>query len=86
MLLSSYSASAQIPERPVACVPATPGVEGASAAARAGAVGCLAKDIDPRRLPQVVGAVAVGQAAFPRRLLPALFASGQAGRPERLGI
>jgi DNA-binding NarL/FixJ family response regulator len=67
---------------------ATPDEEGAIAAARAGADGYLAKDIDPRRLPQVVRAVAVGQAAYPRRLIRGLLrAVRQAGRsaqePER---
>ena len=44
-------------------ITATPDEEGALAAARAGAEGYLDKDVDPRRLPQVVKAVAAGQAA-----------------------
>jgi DNA-binding NarL/FixJ family response regulator len=50
----------------------TPDEEGAIAAARAGADGYLAKDVDPRRLPYVVKAVAAGQAAYPRRLMRGL--------------
>ena len=59
-----------LPSVKVVLMTATPDEEGALAAARAGAEGYLDKDVDPRRLPQVVKAVAAGQAAYPRRLTP----------------
>jgi DNA-binding NarL/FixJ family response regulator len=39
------------------------------AAARAGVDGYPAKDIDPRRLPDVLRAVVQGETTYPRRLL-----------------
>jgi DNA-binding NarL/FixJ family response regulator len=36
---------------------------------RVGADGYLAKDVNPRRLPQIVRAVADGETAYPRRLV-----------------
>ncbi len=69
----------------VVLMTATPGEAGAVAAARAGVDGYLAKDVDPRRLPHVVKAVATGQAAYPRRLTHRLLrAVRQAGRPGAL--
>jgi len=38
-------------------------------AVRAGAAGCLPRDLDTDRLPSVLDAVAAGEAAFPRRAL-----------------
>jgi DNA-binding NarL/FixJ family response regulator len=38
-------------------------------AVRAGAAGCISKDLDPRRLPAILDAVAEGESAFPRREL-----------------
>jgi DNA-binding NarL/FixJ family response regulator len=38
-------------------------------AVRAGAAGCISKDMDPRRLPAILDAVAEGESAFPRREL-----------------
>ena len=74
-----------LPATKVVLMTATPDEEGAVAAARAGADGYLAKDVDPRRLPQVVRAVAAGQAAYPRRLTHGLLrAVRQAGRPGAL--
>src|SRR6266566_1297034 len=58
-----------LPSTKVVLITATPDEEGAIAAARAGADGYLDKGVDPRRLPQVVKAVADGQAAYPRRLM-----------------
>ena len=70
-----------LPATKVVLMTATPDEDGAIAAARAGADGYLAKDIDPRRLPQIVRAVAAGQAAYPRRLMHGLLqAVRQAGR------
>jgi DNA-binding NarL/FixJ family response regulator len=54
---------------------ATPDEDGVVAAARAGALGYLAKDVNPRRLPHVMRAVARGEAAYPRLLLGALLRS-----------
>jgi two-component system, NarL family, nitrate/nitrite response regulator NarL len=59
--------------------------EGAIAAARAGANGYLDKDVDPRRLPQIVMAVAAGQAAYPRRLIRGLLREVRQAEPECLG-
>jgi DNA-binding NarL/FixJ family response regulator len=56
-------------------ITATPDEEGVLAAARAGAEGYLAKDVDPRRLPHIVRAVAEGETAYPRRLLGTLLRS-----------
>ena len=53
-----------LPCTKVVLITATPDEEGATAAARAGADGYLGKDIDPRRLPEVVKAVAAGRTAF----------------------
>jgi two-component system nitrate/nitrite response regulator NarL len=61
-----------LPSTKVVLMTATPDEEGAIAAARAGADGYLAKDVDPRRLPHIVKAVAAGQAAYPRRLMRGL--------------
>lgn len=61
-----------LPATKVILMTATPDEEGALAAARAGAEGYLAKDVNPRRLPQIVRAVAGGEAAYPRLLLGAL--------------
>ena len=67
----------------VVLMTATPDEEGALAAARAGADGYLDKNIDPRRLPEVVRAVVAGQAAYPRRLTPGLL---RAIRPADRGV
>ena len=74
-----------LPATKVVLMTATPDEEGAVAAARAGADGYLAKDVDPHRLPQVVRAVAVGQAAYPRRLTHGLLRAVRQADPERLG-
>jgi DNA-binding NarL/FixJ family response regulator len=55
-------------------VTAVPGEDSVVAAARAGADGYLAKDIDLARLPDVIRAIAAGEAAYPRRLLPHVLA------------
>jgi DNA-binding NarL/FixJ family response regulator len=49
--------------------------DGVVTAARAGAHGYLAKDVSPRRLPEVVRAVARGETAYPGALLGALLRS-----------
>jgi DNA-binding NarL/FixJ family response regulator len=59
----------ELPSTKIVLITATPHEAGALAAARAGADGYLDKDIDPRRLPEVIRAIAAGQAAYPRRLL-----------------
>ena len=46
-----------------------PGVGDVLEAMRAGAAGCLSTDMDPRRLPGVLRAVADGDSAFPGREL-----------------
>lgn len=61
-----------LPATKVILMTATPDEEGALAAAGAGAHGYLGKDVNPRRLPQIVRAVAGGEAAYPRSLLGAL--------------
>jgi two-component system, NarL family, nitrate/nitrite response regulator NarL len=56
-------------------ITATPDEDGVVAAARAGADGYLGKDVSPRRLPEVVRAVARGETAYPRLLLGAVLRS-----------
>ena len=69
-----------LPTAKVVLITAVPDEHGVLAAARRGADGYLAKDVDPRRLPQVVRAVAAGETAYPRRLLwPLLRALRQPG-------
>lgn len=63
-----------LPRTKVLLITAEPDADGALAAARAGADGYLSKEIDPRRLPEVVAAVLAGESAYPRRLLGALLA------------
>jgi DNA-binding NarL/FixJ family response regulator len=68
-----------LPTAKVVLITAIPDENGVLAAARAGADGYLAKDVDPRRLPQIVRAVASGETTYPRRLLwPLLRALHQA--------
>ena len=62
----------ELPSTKIVLITATPDEAGVLAAARAGADGYLDKDIDPRRLPEVIRAVATGQTAYPRRLLRSL--------------
>jgi DNA-binding NarL/FixJ family response regulator len=73
-----------LPSTKVVLITATPDEAGALAAARAGAVGYLGKDIDPRRLPQVIQAVADGETAYPRRLMHKLLRELRRVGPERL--
>jgi DNA-binding NarL/FixJ family response regulator len=61
-----------LPATKVILITAIPDEEGALAAARAGAHGYLAKDVNPRRLPEIVRAVAGGETAYPRSLLGAV--------------
>ena len=69
-----------VPTAKVVLITAAPDENGVLAAARAGADGYLAKDVDPRRLPQILRAVADGETAYPRRLLwPLLRELRQAG-------
>jgi DNA-binding NarL/FixJ family response regulator len=58
-----------LPETKVVIVTAAPDEEGVVAAAQAGADGYLGKDFDPVRLPEIVRAIAAGEAAYPRGLL-----------------
>ncbi len=72
-----------LPSAKIVLITAAPDEQGALAAARAGADGYLGKDIDPRRLPQVVKAVAAGQTAYPRRLMHGLLRVIRQADPER---
>ena len=74
-----------LPSAKIVLMTATPDEEGALAAARTGADGYLDKNVDPGRLPQVVKAVAAGQAAYPRRLTHSLLRAIRQADPERLG-
>jgi DNA-binding NarL/FixJ family response regulator len=68
-----------LPATKIVLITADPDEDGVLAAARAGADGYLAKDVDPRRLPQAIRAVAGGETSYPRRLLwPLLRALRQA--------
>jgi DNA-binding NarL/FixJ family response regulator len=64
-----------LPTTKVVLITATPDEDGVLAAARAGAHGYLAKDVNPGRLPEIIRAVAGGETAYPRRLLGALLHS-----------
>lgn len=61
-----------LPSAKVVLITAAPDEEGVIAAARVGADGYLDKGIGSDRLPQVVKAVAAGEAAYPRRLMHGL--------------
>jgi DNA-binding NarL/FixJ family response regulator len=63
-----------LPATKIVMVTAVPGEDSVVAAARAGADGYLAKDIELARLPDVIRAIAAGEAAYPRRLLPHVLA------------
>ena len=65
----------ELPGTKVILITATPDEEGVMAAARAGAVGYLAKDVNPHKLPEIVRAVAEGDTAYPRSLLGVLLRS-----------
>jgi DNA-binding NarL/FixJ family response regulator len=58
-----------LPETRIVMVTAVPDEDGVVAAMRAGADGYLGKGFDPSRLPEIVRAVAAGEAVYPRRLL-----------------
>jgi DNA-binding NarL/FixJ family response regulator len=64
-----------LPATKVILITAAPDEDGVVAAAHAGAHGYLPKDVNPRRLPQIVRAVAGGETAYPRSLLGALLRS-----------
>jgi two-component system, NarL family, response regulator DevR len=71
------------PDLRIVLTTAFPDEDGAQAAARAGADGYLAKDVDRRRLPYVIRAVAGGETTYPRHLLhPVLRALRAAERSE----
>jgi two-component system, NarL family, nitrate/nitrite response regulator NarL len=58
-----------LPTAKIVLITAVPDERGVLAAARGGADGYLAKDVNPQRLPQIVRAIADGETAYPRRLL-----------------
>ena len=64
-----------LPAAKVILITAAPDEEGVFAAARVGAAGYLAKDVNPHRLPLIVRAVVNGETAYPRSLLGALLRS-----------
>ena len=68
-----------LPAVKVVLITATPDEDTVLAAARAGADGYLAKDVDPRRLPTIMLAVADGETSYPRRLLQPLLAALRRG-------
>ena len=53
-----------LPATKIILITATLDEDGAVAAAQAGAVGYLSKDMDPRRLPHIVRAAAGGETAY----------------------
>ena len=78
-LAASAKIRRSLPTAKVVLITAVPDESGVLAAARGGADGYLAKDVDPRRLAQIVRAAADGETAYPRRLLwPLLRALRQA--------
>jgi len=74
--------SQALPSVKIVLMTATPDEKSALAAARAGAVGYLDKARDPRWLPQVVRAVAAGQAEYPQRFIPELLRAIRAADPS----
>jgi DNA-binding NarL/FixJ family response regulator len=72
-----------LPATRIVLMTALPDEDGVLAAARAGADGYLAKDINRWRLPHVVRAVAQGETSYPRRLFyPVLRVLRPPGRSE----
>ena len=59
----------RLPATKIVLITAVPDEDGVLTAARAGADGYLAKDMDPRTLPRVVRAVADGETSYPRHLM-----------------
>ena len=79
-LAAAVAIRRSLPCAKVVLITAAPDQDGVLAAARCGADGYLSKDVDPRRLAQIVRAVVGGETAYPRRLLyPLLCALRQAG-------
>jgi DNA-binding NarL/FixJ family response regulator len=65
----------RLPAMKVVLMTATPDEATVLAAARAGADGYLAKDVNPRRLPAIMMAIADGETSYPRRLLRPVLAA-----------
>jgi two-component system, NarL family, nitrate/nitrite response regulator NarL len=80
-IVAAGTISRALPSVKVVLMTATPDENSALAAARAGAVGYLDKAKDPRWLPQVVRAVAAGQAEYPQRFIPGLLRAIRAADP-----
>jgi DNA-binding NarL/FixJ family response regulator len=68
-ITATESIRRSLPGMKILLVTALPDEDGVLAAARAGADGYLAKDIDRQRLQYVFRAVVQGETAYPRRLL-----------------
>jgi DNA-binding NarL/FixJ family response regulator len=68
-ITAAESIRRSLPAVKIVLITAFPDEGGVLAAALAGADGYLAKDIDHRRLPHVLRAVAQGETTYPRRLL-----------------
>jgi two-component system, NarL family, nitrate/nitrite response regulator NarL len=80
-IVAAETISQALPSVKIVLMTATPDEKSALAAARAGAVGYLDKARDPRWLPQVVRAVAAGQAEYPQRFIPGLLRAIRAADP-----
>jgi DNA-binding NarL/FixJ family response regulator len=76
-----------LPETKVIVMNAEADEEGVTVAARIGVEGYLPEDVDSDRLPDVIRAVAAGEAAYPRGLLAPLLAGlrGKSSQERRLG-
>jgi DNA-binding NarL/FixJ family response regulator len=82
-ITATESIRRSLPGVRIVLITAFPDEDGVLAAARAGADGYLAKDVDRRRLQYVLRAVAEGETAYPGRLLRALLRTLQS--PECSG-
>jgi DNA-binding NarL/FixJ family response regulator len=83
-IAAAKSIRLSLPATKIVLITALPDEEGMMAAARAGADGFLAKDVNRLRLPYVLHAVADGETTYPRRLLhPVLRALQPPEHPDR---
>lgn len=81
-ITAARSIRRSLPAVRIVLITALPDERGALAAARAGADGYLAKDVDRRRLGHIVRLVAEGETTYPRRMLGLIVQAVQS--PDRL--
>lgn len=81
-IAAAKSIRLSLPATKIVLITALPDEEGIMAAARAGADGFLAKDVNRVRLPYVLHAVTDGETTYPRRLLHPVLRALQPPRPS----